>query len=124
MIDAFSSDAVPIHLLTSEAFAIYLDRLKSNGILIVNVSNRWVDVRSVVLAQAHKFGLTAAAIFNRPPDDDWWAFPSEWVLLTRDPTSLDSPAIQAAAAPRVEIPPAPSTPAWTDDFAGLWSALR
>ncbi len=124
VIDAFSSDAVPIHLLTSEAFAIYLDRLKSDGILIVNVSNRWVDVRSVVLAQAQKLGLTAASIFHRPSPDDWWAFASEWVLLTRLPARFESAAIQAAATPRVEIPPPSTAPAWTDDFAGLWSALR
>lgn len=124
IIDAFSSDSIPVHLLTSDAFEIYLRRLTPDGILILNVSNRLVDVRGQVLAQSHRFKLTAATIYHQPPPKDWWAFASEWVLLSRDPNRLNTPAILAAANGPVGIPTDTYQTAWSDDFASLWSALR
>ena len=124
MIDAFSSDSVPVHLLTREAFALYLHRLKPDGVLAINVSNRLVDVRGQVLAQARKMSLTAATIYHQPSPDDWWAIASEWVLLSVDPTRIKSTAIQAAASEPVAIPDDTYQTPWTDDFSSLWSALR
>jgi spermidine synthase len=124
VIDAFSSDAVPIHLLTQEAFALYESRLTPAGLLVVNVSNRLVDLRNVVLAQAHASGLAAAVIYHQPLPADWWAFASEWILLARTPARLHSPAITAAADPAVGVPLQPYLARWTDEHASLWSALR
>lgn len=124
VIDAFSSDAVPIHLLTREAFELYESRMKPNGLMAFNVSNRFVDLRNIVLAQAHSAGLTAAVIFHSPPPADWWAFSSEWILLARDPSRLNTPSIIAAASPSVGVPEQTYLQAWTDDFSSLWTAIR
>ncbi len=122
VLDAFSSDAVPIHLLTHEAFGAYLQRLAPNGIVVVNVSNRLVDLRPVLEEHARQFGLHFAHLINRPDPADWWDFSSEWILLAPTRAALDDAAITSwtgIAAPEelIGIP-------WTDDFASLWSVLR
>lgn len=122
VLDAFSSDSVPIHLLTREAFRTYLQRLTPQGVLAVNVSNRLVDLRPVLEGHARHFGLHFAHLINRPDPADWWDFSSEWILLSPARSALDDPAITSwtgIAAPD-ELDGIP----WTDDFASLWSVLR
>ena len=82
-LDAFSSDAIPVHLLTKEAIALYLQELKPDGVLAVHTSNRYLDLRPVVENLAHEFGLGVAVI----PDDDedeWWIYRTTWILVTKN----------------------------------------
>ena len=122
VVDAFSSDAVPVHLLTREAMAAYLQRLAPDGVIVVNVSNRLVDLRPVLEAHAGHFGLHFAHIMNQPELDDWWDFASEWILLAPRRESLDTPRITDGT--ELRAPADGDGLTWTDEFASLWSVLR
>jgi len=122
VVDAFTSDAVPTHLLTREAFALYFSRLAPGGVLAINTSNHYVNLPAVVLAQARAAGWTAVLIEAPADPEEWWAIDSAWMLLAREPAALATPAILEAAAGTVR--PAPlDAPLWTDDRVDLWSAV-
>lgn len=87
VLDAFSSDAVPVHLLTREALDLYLDKLSDHGILLFNTSNRFVDLTPVLARLAENAGVAARAQYHTPgldtPHRDH-IYTSEWVLITPD----------------------------------------
>ena len=122
VLDAFSSDAVPIHLLTREAFDTYLARLTPTGLLVINVSNRLVDLAPVVTAHAAERGLWVASIYHAPAPDDWWSFPSEWMLLSRSSETLKDPLVTEVAA--VDQPASSMVSPWTDSHASVLPILR
>jgi hypothetical protein len=124
VIDAFSSDVVPTHLLTREALAIYLQRLQSNGVLAFHISNRFADLRPVVAAVTQDAGLDALVQFdpggerrdNLPPRS-----PSLWVASARRgmlPASLLADSRWSAL-----LPPGDQHP-WTDERVNLIGILR
>ncbi len=118
-LDAFSSDAIPVHLLTREAFETYLDHLAPDGILAVHVSNRYLNLAPVVERLADHFSLAVAAV-NDPGGDQWWVYGTTWMLLGRDAAFLERPAI----APMADLPIGPPRcELWTDDFASVWSIM-
>ena len=119
VLDAFNSDAPPAHLLTQEAFALYLERLKPEGVLAVNISNRALDLRPVVLAAAERFNLGAVWVYQAPGDR--FHPGSSWVLLARDRTRLAAPGLARAASPLAGIP---RIRPWTDDFSNLYRVLK
>jgi SAM-dependent methyltransferase len=122
VIDAFSSDAIPLHLLTDEAIGVYLRALSPRGLLLVHISNRYIELEPVLSAAARERGL-AAAIRNDNPADRTLLTPSAWVALSRDPAQL-----RALAASRPDArwdklaPPAPRV--WTDDHASILPYVR
>ncbi|HVM50999.1 MAG TPA: fused MFS/spermidine synthase [Candidatus Acidoferrum sp.] len=124
VLDAFSSDAIPVHLLTREAFEVYQRHLNTNGIIAVHISNHYLDLEPVVVNLARQFGYKLAAIDydDTENEDEWWLYSSTWILLTHDPQALSRPAIRDACynvstnAPRV--------PLWTDDFSSLFQVLK
>lgn len=118
-LDAFSSDAVPVHLLTREAFEVYLAHLAPDGILAVNISNRSLDLRPVILKLAEHYRLAAAFIPKDNPEP--YSLPSHWMLLARSPEVLGAPAIQAA---KREVGLVPEVSLWTDDYSNLFQALK
>jgi hypothetical protein len=120
VLDAFSGDAVPIHLLTKEAFEIYLQHLDQDGIMAIHVSNRYFDLALEVYRLADEFSLNAALIEDR--GDGIQSYDSVWMLLTRERDFLDLPVIAARAAQRPPIPA--RVPVWTDDFSNLLQVLR
>jgi hypothetical protein len=120
-LDAFSSDAIPVHLLTKEAFEIYGRHMKTNGIIAVHISNHYLDLEPVVINLARHFNYKLAVISYDETDDEWWEYSSTWILLTRDQDILNSPAIRQAA--EAKIPPV-KVPLWTDDFTSLFQILR
>ncbi|MCF3652169.1 fused MFS/spermidine synthase [Synoicihabitans lomoniglobus] len=122
VLDAFSSDAVPMHLLTTEAFESYLDRLAPAGVLVFNISNRLVDLRPVLEGHARAHDMFLAHIIHYPASDDWWDFASQWIILARERGTLDVDAITRATG--IASPETLHGPRWTDDFASLWSVLR
>jgi spermidine synthase len=121
VLDAFSSDSIPIHLITKEAIAIYLQHLAPTGILAAHISNRHLDLRPVLWQIAREFNLSMLVI-DRPavPGDD--GFSSRWVLLARDPASLQISALQGHAVPYNES--VPSLRLWTDDYSNLFQILK
>ncbi len=122
VLDAFSSDAVPIHLLTREAFAAYLPRLAEQGVLVVNISNRLVNLRPILEAHARHFGLYLAHLINRPGVENWWDFSSEWIVLAPSRDALDTPTITSWTG--IAAPTELEGETWTDEFASLLSVLR
>jgi hypothetical protein len=122
IVDAFSSGAIPVHLLTREAFAVYLRHLAvPDGVLAVDVSNRTLDLRPVVRRLARSFGLVAVEVAKKgSPDGPTWG--SLWVLLTRDTDFLSSPGIGEPDA-RWEGASL-SFPLWSDDHSSLLPLLK
>ena len=119
-VDAFSGDAIPVHLLTREAFDLYWRHLKPDGILAVHVTSRYLSLGSVVALNAAESHKPAMRVVYRG-DREKHEFASEWVLVSSRPGFFDMPAIAAAARP---ITPAPGMRAWTDDYSNLYSVLR
>ena len=123
VLDAYSSDAIPIHLLTREALRLYLDRLAPHGVLAFHISNRYFDLAPVVAHLAADAGLVA-----RIRDDilsarklDKVAIPSRYVVMAR--TAEDLGAL--GSDPRwVQIRPDPDVSLWTDNFASPLEVLR
>jgi hypothetical protein len=120
-LDAFSSDAIPVHLLTREAFAVYRKHLKPGGVIAVHVSNRYLDLRPVVEKLAENFGMTAATIYH-DHDPNWWVYATTWILVTDNKEYLAQPAIaDVTEDPEERSKPAPL---WTDDYASLYTILK
>jgi spermidine synthase len=113
-VDAFSSDAVPVHLLTREAFALYGRHLRGPAsVLAVHVSNRYLDLEDIVQAGGRSAGFATVEAVNDIVNDDSEA--STWMLLARDPATL---------APFGPLRAVPATPPWTDASSNLVQALR
>jgi spermidine synthase len=121
VLDAFSSDAIPVHLLTKEAFELYDRHLNSNGIVAVHISNHYLDLEPVVANLAKHFQFESALIDFEENEEEWWLYASTWILLTRDADTLDQPQIRSTSRPAKAKA---SVPLWTDDFASLFQILR
>ncbi len=117
-IDAFSSDAIPIHLLTRESLEVYLGNLREDGILALHVSNRYVDLLPVVARLATEFGLEAVYVENYD-DDDRYVDSTDWVLLSNNREFLEKPAVHEDEEPLPE-----PGPLWTDDFSSLFQVIE
>jgi spermidine synthase len=120
-LDAFSSDAIPVHLLTKEAFEIYLQQMKPNGVLAVHISNRYLDLQPVVEKLADHFKLHVVTISD-DNEPEWWVYATTWMLVTRDKEFLNSDRIRDVA----EQPESDKSksPLWTDDYASLYSIMK
>ncbi len=120
-IDAFSSDAIPLHLLTAEAFGVYEQALDPRGVLLVHISNRYIELEPVIAALAKQRGL-AVAIRDDNPGEGLFT-PSSWVILARNPARLEEIAkLDPALKLRPLLPPAPRV--WTDDYASILPYVR
>ncbi len=114
VLDAFSSDAVPVHLLTQEAFALYARHLRdARSLLAVHVSNRYLDLEGVVQAAGEASGFTAVQVEDDLVDNDTER--TTWMLLARDPS-----AVQMFGEPYAANGTAP----WTDSSSNLLGVLR
>ena len=121
VLDAFSSDAIPVHLLTKEAFQLYDRHLKTDGIIAVHISNHYLDLEPVVANVAKYFRFKSALIDFEGNDEEWWLYSSTWILLTRNQATLELPPIRSSmTALKINQ----SVPLWTDDFASLLQILR
>jgi SAM-dependent methyltransferase len=122
-VDAFSSDAIPVHLITKEALGIYLKHMKPDGIVAFHVSNRFLDLIPVVARIAKEQGAHAVLVNDDPDDDDdSLRSKSDWVLVSRDPEALRrEPMIEAHAEPAQDRP---EWRTWTDDYSNLIQILK
>jgi SAM-dependent methyltransferase len=117
-IDAFSSDSIPVHLITLEALDIYLKHMKPDGVIAFHVSNRFLDLKPVVQMLADKRGLHHAWVRDQYEDG---ATSSDWVLVTRDKSFLLRPEIVEST---YVITPEPNWRLWTDDFNNILQVLK
>jgi hypothetical protein len=122
VLDAFNSDAIPVHLLTKEAFMTYRRHLKTNGIIAIHVTNQSLNLEPVVANLAHYFNYQIVTIDDVPPADEWWIAPSTWMLLSENEQFINSPEI--ALAKRPQQTDSVQVPLWTDDFASLFQIFR
>ncbi|MDR2857096.1 MAG: hypothetical protein LBV50_04530 [Novosphingobium sp.] len=121
-VDAFSSDAIPLHLLTDEAIGVYLRALSPGGLLLIHISNRYIELEPVLAAVAKHRGLTAA-VRDDNPHDRTVLTASSWVLMTRDPGQLKVLAAARPDAPWTKLM-APAPHVWTDDHASILPYIR
>jgi hypothetical protein len=117
-VDAFSSDSIPVHLLTKEALLLYWKHIKPSGILAVHISNHFLDLGPVVAQQARALGKSAILISNGDNDDED-VLAASWILVTTNQTSLNhlaqfSTAIEEKKQLRI----------WTDDYSNLFQILK
>ena len=121
VLDAFSSDAVPLHLLTKEAFEIYLKHIADDGVIAFHTSSMHLDLQSVVFRLAEHFGLKFAWIMNDEiPEEGILA--SDWILLTKNEEFLDNDKIKRAATkPSDDYK---DITLWTDDHTNLFEIFK
>ena len=121
--DAFSSDSIPLHLVTREALQLYLEKLTPDGLLLLHISNRYVDLAPILGRLAQQAGLKALVQRDEATEAErkWGKLSSTWVLVGRDDLALAEFQTDARWGP---IPIPPGTPLWTDDFSNILSALR
>lgn len=122
VVDAFSGDAIPIHLLTREAVAIYLRHLRKGGVLAFHVTNRYLDLVPVVALLAQAQGLRAVHLFDDVKGSNTDAYSdTDWVLVSDNAELLARPEIAQIAVP---IPQHEDWRLWTDDFSNLFQILK
>ena len=122
-VDAFSSDAIPVHLITREALAVYLKHVKADGIVAFHVSNRFLDLVPVVARLAKENGVHALLVRDDPDEEiDSRRSRTDWVLVSRDPARLKRPEIQERTV--VEAEDRPDWRTWTDDYSNLIQILK
>ncbi|MFM7752359.1 MAG: hypothetical protein ACKPB0_18280, partial [Opitutaceae bacterium] len=124
---AFSSDAVPVHLLTREAFEIYQRHLKPDGAIIVNISNRYLDLRPVVENAARLLGYDVLTIDSddgagEDEDGGWWFYAATFMVLSKNKEFMSREALRGAASP--SAPARTDIPLWTDDYASMFRILK
>src|SRR5262249_54435923 len=119
-LDAFSGDAIPMHLLTREAFATYERVIKSDGVIAFHLSNRYLNLAPVVGQIAHESGFQAVLVADRPPLSSLYTA-SDWVLVTRNAGFLRQPEIESSST---SIEPRNDARAWTDQYANLFQVLK
>ncbi len=119
-VDAFSGDAIPVHLLTRQAYALYWRHLKPDGVLAVHVSNRYLSLGPGVALAAAETGKQAMMV-SIDADDEKEVAASDWVLVSSRKGFFDQPEIKGAD---VKITPIPGLRTWTDDYSNLYKILR
>ena len=138
-LDAFSSDSIPLHLLTKEAFATYRKALKPDGLLLVHISNRYIDLNPVVAAEAKANGWSAALRHDSPTEQliNRGNRASQWIALSRDPAKLAELTGRVDKVKSryynseqwLQLDAPGETNPWTDDYASvlphlsLWKTL-
>ena len=120
VLDTFSSDSIPAHLLTKEAFDIYLSHLAPDGIIAAHITNLHLDLQPIFYQLAQYYGLSMARVDYEGDSNGGYA--SQWILLARDAALLENPAIQDRAidlhgySTEIKL--------WTDDYSNLFQILK
>jgi len=125
ILDAFSSDAIPSHLLTREALRLYLDKLADPGLLAFHISNRHLDLEPTVGNLAHDAGLVALSqlegVIGKDEARRDGRTPSHWVVLARRPEDLGALREDHRWRP---LSPRPDRRLWTDDFSNILEVIK
>ena len=120
VVDAFSGDSIPVHLLTREAIQLYRERLKPGGVIALHVSNSHLDLRPVVGRIAAELGLQLAYVADGGVEGDIGTSASDWMLLAEDRGVLDLASIREASFP---VPERAGARAWSDDYSNILQVL-
>jgi spermidine synthase len=120
VIDVFSSDAIPTHLLTQQALLMYKDKLTEDGILLFNISNRHLNLSRVMASLAPNVGMKAYIKRNMKKPSELY-MPSVWVAMSRDSRHLDLFSTTDKQWKPLEADP--DTAPWTDDYSNILHVL-
>jgi SAM-dependent methyltransferase len=118
-VDAFSSDSIPVHLLTTEAMQLFFHHLKPDGILAVHISNRYLDLQPVLVGESKALGKTARVV-DTDDDDAQDVFSATWVLLVAPPAQFDAEEVKASEP----LTSKRTVRLWTDDYSNLFKILK
>jgi hypothetical protein len=121
--EAFSSDAIPVHLLTREAIDMYLSKLQDNGVMVFNIANRHLDLQPVLGNAAQDMGLACYDQFDANIEDRPYKLASEYVVMARDEADLGDVPNDERWHPCTTTSD-PSSDVWTDDFSNLLSTFK
>jgi hypothetical protein len=121
VIDAFSSDAIPVHLLTREAFAIYQRHLKPDAVMALHITNRFLDLEPVVATAAAESGWTGVVVTDDGWEQDYYS-PSDWVVLSRSAAIFTHQEFQEGFIDKLRI--RPNFRPWTDDYSNVIHILK
>jgi len=121
VMDAFSGDSVPVHLITREAIQLYRKHLRPDGLLAVNITNKYLDMRPVIAAAASDLGLTAYYHSYVPDPGDTLCNTVEWIIVS-NPSAMPAPPPGVTSGDR--LAPVSGFRTWTDDFSNLLRILR
>lgn len=123
ILDAFSSDTVPMHLVTAEAVELYLDRISADGVLAFHISNRYFDLSPIISRLAEMYGLVGLIQTDHPTAElaASGKMMSTWVLLARSPDAMEPVADDPRWFPLDVVDPGPL---WTDEFSNLLGIFR
>ena len=123
-IDAFSGDSIPMHLLTREAMAVYAKHLAPDGAIVFQATNRYIDIVPVVEKLASELGMKSILVSDYPGAEsgrEYWLATTDQVIVTRNPTILNSPVVLGGGK---LVEPSPDAPAFTDDYSNLLRILK
>lgn len=120
VLDTFSSDSIPVHLVTSQAFALYLEHLAPDGIIAAHVTNLHLDLQPVFWRLAQHYGLSMVRV-NYAGDSNG-GYASHWILLARDPALLQTSAIEQHSIDLNGY--STDIKLWTDDYSNLFQILK
>ena len=120
-VDAFSSDAIPVHLLTREAVRLYFRHLKPSGVLALHISNRYLDLKPVCEGGAEAVGRQAWVVEDEGDQAGYFSA-STWVLVTSDLAIYKSDSFKDAYS--YQLSPKKGFRAWTDDYSNLFQILN
>ncbi|HLK46628.1 MAG TPA: fused MFS/spermidine synthase [Bryobacteraceae bacterium] len=118
-VDAFSSDSIPVHLLTRQAMDLFFHHLKPDGILAVHISNRYLDLQPVVRGEAQATGKITRLV-DTDDDDSQDVFGATWVLVTSPAAGFSKEIVNASH----EVEKNRTVRLWTDDFSNLYQILK
>jgi hypothetical protein len=121
-IDVFSSDAVPVHILAVEAYRTYLRHLNANGILAINITNRYLNLAPVVAEAASANGFSGIVVDDDGGDESFYSA-STWVLLSRSAALFDDPNFYDKFFIS-KLQRRPSFRGWTDDYSNIIQILQ
>ncbi len=121
VIDAFSSDSIPVHLLTRQAFAIYQRHLKPDAVMALHITNRFLDLEPVVATAAAESGWTGIIVTDDGEEEDYYS-PSDWVVLSRSATIFTHAEFQDGFVDKLRI--RPNFRPWTDDYSNVIQILK
>ncbi len=119
--DAFTSDAVPMHLLTREAYAVYRRHLKPDGVLAINISNRYLDLEPIIAQAAKEMGWSGIVVYDEG-DSEAFYVANTWILLSKSPAIFADPEFQDPNVYALQT--RKGFRAWTDDYSNIIQILR
>lgn len=120
VIDAFSGDSIPLHLLTTQAMQIYRRHLAPDGVLVFHVSNQYVNLPPEIALLADAAGMKTVLV-DTPSNDEHGEYRATWILVANQQSSLPSPAVDPQVTP---VPRLPNLRVWTDDYSSVLPLLR